>query len=33
LINPNNKTTIANILESEQLAERIIKNAKTVYTK
>ena len=33
LINPNNKVTIANILESEQLAERIIKNAKTIYTK
>jgi replicative superfamily II helicase len=33
LINPNNKATIANILESEQLAERIIKNARTIYTK
>ncbi len=33
LINPNNKVTIANILESEQLAERIIKNAKTIYTR
>jgi replicative superfamily II helicase len=33
LINPNNKATIANILESEQLAERIIKNAKTIHTK
>ena len=28
LINPNNKWTIINILGSEQLAERIIKNAK-----
>jgi replicative superfamily II helicase len=28
LINPNNKRVVSNALESEQLAERIIENAK-----
>ncbi|HXS61085.1 MAG TPA: hypothetical protein VN703_09790, partial [Candidatus Sulfopaludibacter sp.] len=32
LINPNNKWTITNILESNQLAERIIENTKKFKT-
>ncbi len=31
LVNPNNRWTVANILQSEQLAERIIENAKKIH--